>query len=80
MIGRLARTYGSRTEAVLDGVSSVADLGEHFGAGLYAREVDYLVSREWAGTAEDVLFRRTKLGLHLDESAADRVNAYLGAS
>ncbi len=75
---RLARTYGSRTERLLAGAVSIADLGEHFGAGLYAREVDYLVANEWARTAEDILFRRTKLGLHVPPDAADRLNAYLG--
>ena len=43
----------------------MAALGEHFGADLYAREVDYLVAHEWACTADDVLWRRTKAGLHL---------------
>ena len=55
-----------------------ADLGGHFGAGLYAREVDYLVANEWARTADDILFRRTKLGLHVPPDAADRLNAYIG--
>jgi glycerol-3-phosphate dehydrogenase len=46
------------------------DLGAEFGAGLSAREVDWLVEREWARTVEDVLWRRTKLGLtgEVDES------------
>ena len=71
------RTYGTRAERLLEGVRAVADLGEHFGAGLYAREVDYLVANEWARTAEDILFRRTKLGLHLERDAANRLAAYL---
>lgn len=74
---RLARTYGSRTEHLLAGAVSIGELGEHFGAGLYAREVDYLVANEWARTAEDILFRRTKLGLHVPPDTADRLNAYL---
>jgi D-erythritol 1-phosphate dehydrogenase len=80
LIERLTRTYGTLTEEVLNEVRSVGDLGEHFGAGLYAREVDYLVSREWARSAEDVLFRRTKLGLHAGADVANRLSAYLGAS
>ena len=79
LLVRLARTYGSRTEHLLAGAGSVADLGEHFGAGLCAREVDYLVESEWAHTAEDILFRRTKLGLHLPPDTDDRLNAYLGS-
>src|SRR5579884_1941048 len=77
LLARFAEAYGTRTERLLDGVQSSADLGEHFGGGLYAREVDYLVANEWARTAEDVLFRRTKLGLHLSPEAADRLNTYL---
>ena len=77
LLPRLVRTYGTRAERLLEGVRAVADLGEHFGAGLYAREVDYLVANEWARTAEDILFRRTKLGLHLERDAANRLAAYL---
>jgi glycerol-3-phosphate dehydrogenase len=43
----------------------MADLGEGFGGGLFAREVDWLMREEWAESAEDVLWRRTKRGLHL---------------
>jgi glycerol-3-phosphate dehydrogenase len=48
------------------------DLGKHFGAGLTEREVDYLVAEEWAQTAEDVLWRRTKCGLHMTPPSARR--------
>jgi glycerol-3-phosphate dehydrogenase len=64
LIERLVRLYGTKTAVLLDGVETLADLGEDFGAGLSAREVDYLVAHEWARTAEDILWRRTKLGLH----------------
>jgi glycerol-3-phosphate dehydrogenase len=80
LLARLAATYGTRGERLLESIRSVGELGEHFGAGLYQREVDYLVAHEWARTAEDVLFRRTKLGLHLPSDAADRLNAYLEAT
>ena len=66
-----------RTRRLLDGVRTVSDLGEHFGNGLYAREVAYLVANEWARTAEDVLFRRTKLGLHVGPEVAERLTVYL---
>lgn len=62
---RLARTYGTCIHAVLDGANSVADLGHHYGAGLYQQEVDYLIEHEFARTPEDIVWRRTKLGLHL---------------
>ena len=64
----LARRHGALTYDVLGASTKLSDLGEHFGADLYAREVDYLVAREWACTVEDVLWRRTKAGLHLGEA------------
>jgi glycerol-3-phosphate dehydrogenase len=56
-----------------------ADLGHHFGAGLYAREIDWLRREEWALSADDVLWRRTKTGLHLDAAARRAVAAHMGA-
>ncbi|CAA9517310.1 MAG: Aerobic glycerol-3-phosphate dehydrogenase [uncultured Sphingomonadaceae bacterium] len=75
--GRLARSYGTRTETVVGDAASLADLGEHFGGGLYAREVDYLVGHEWARTSEDILWRRSKLGLHLEPGSAAAIDDYL---
>ena len=80
VVSRLTRTYGTRTERLLDGVQTLADLGEHFGVGLHAREVDYLGANEWARTAEDVLFRRTKLGLHVPPETAERLTDYMARS
>ena len=78
---RLAHRYGTRTMRVIDGASSERDLGVDFGAGLSAREVAYLKSEEWADVADDVLWRRTKTGLHIApearSSAADAVQVYL---
>ena len=62
---------------MLGDARSVADLGRDFGGGLYAREIEFLVSNEWAETAEDVLWRRTKLGLHLPPGGAQQVARYL---
>ena len=74
LLARLARRHGSLATDVLAGAP---DAGQHFGADLYAFEVDYLVRREWAQTAEDVLWRRTKSGLRLSPAAARAVTAYL---
>jgi glycerol-3-phosphate dehydrogenase len=79
LIHRLTRTYGTRTERLLEGARTASDLGEHFGAGLHAREIDYLIANEWARTFEDILFRRTKLGLHMPPEAMDRLNAHIDA-
>lgn len=77
MAYRLARAYGTRLEHVLDGAQSLAQLGEHFGEGLTEAEVSYLRTREWAHSAEDVLWRRTKLGLHLSPAQAQQLQRYL---
>jgi glycerol-3-phosphate dehydrogenase len=61
----------------LGAAQSWADLGEDFGAGLTAAEVDYLVRREWAHSADDILWRRSKLGLHVPVETAQRIEAYL---
>jgi glycerol-3-phosphate dehydrogenase len=73
----LARRHGTRIGRILDGARALGDLGQHFGAGLYAREVDLLVREEWARTAEDVLLRRTKLALHIDRAGQQAVADYL---
>jgi glycerol-3-phosphate dehydrogenase len=69
---RMIKAYGTLAWTVLGDAASLADCGRHFGHGLTQREVDYLVAREWAVTADDVLWRRTKLGLRFstDEAAA----------
>lgn len=67
-LNRLARTYGTRINTLLGTAQSIADLGHHYGSGLYQKEVDYLIDREFARSPEDILMRRTKLGLHLDSA------------
>jgi glycerol-3-phosphate dehydrogenase len=65
---RLAHAYGTRVADVLKDVAGPSDLGVRFGADLTAAEVRYLMSKEWAQTADDVLWRRSKLGLHLTDA------------
>ena len=77
LVNRLCRAYGTRIDALLEGVAIETDLGRDFGAGLSEREVDYLVANEWAVTADDVLWRRTKLGLRFAPSAVADLTAYL---
>lgn len=60
---RYAKQYGTRAAYILQDAQKLTDLGRNLGADLYERELDYLVSEEWAKTTEDVLWRRTKLGL-----------------
>jgi glycerol-3-phosphate dehydrogenase len=74
---RLARAYGTRADDVLGKARTLTDLGEDFGGGITAAEVDYLHDREWARSAEDILWRRSKLGLHVPAGTAERIDAYL---
>jgi glycerol-3-phosphate dehydrogenase len=75
-----ARLYGTRIDAVLGSAGSLADLGRHFGGLLYEQEARYLREIEWAQTADDILLRRTKHGLHLDQAARDDFADWLQAA
>ena len=77
MVCRLARAYGTRAREMLGAANTMADLGERFDGGLTGAEVDYLRAREWAATADDVLWRRSKLGLRTGAESAARLAAYL---
>jgi glycerol-3-phosphate dehydrogenase len=74
---RLIRLYGTLAFAFLGSAATRADLGADFGHGLTTAEVDYLVRSEWARTTDDILWRRTKLGLHFTEAETARLAAYL---
>lgn len=76
-LNRVARSYGTRAFELLDGAQTNADLGLDFGAGLSEREIQYLVETEWAETSEDILWRRTKLGLHMNDQQRIAVQEYL---
>jgi glycerol-3-phosphate dehydrogenase len=74
---RLARAYGTRIARIVGAARRMEDLGRDFGAGLTEAEVSYLRTREWAQTAEDILWRRTKLGLHMTPSQQASLAEYL---
>jgi glycerol-3-phosphate dehydrogenase len=74
-VRRLFRAYGTRIDDLLDGATSWADLGEVFGADLTAAELRYLIRAEWAHTAEDVVWRRSKLGLRLSAAQIAHLDA-----
>ena len=79
MVRRLARAYGTRMERILADATRAEDLGEDFGAHLHEAELQYLHDQEWARGGEDVLWRRSKLGLHLAPENRARVHAWFGS-
>ena len=72
-----ARLYGSRVEKIINGARSLKGLGQHFGGTFYEAEATYLRTHEWAQTAEDILDRRTKHGLHLSQQQRESLARYL---
>lgn len=76
-VRRLAHAYGTVTFAILRDASSLAECGQDFGHGLTQREVEHLVDHEWARSAEDILWRRTKLGLRFAPLEAQALSHYL---
>ena len=74
---RLANSYGTRAARILGKAESADALGEHFGATLREAEVRYLVHEEWARTAADIVWRRTKLGLRMTAAEIKRLDAWL---
>ncbi|MDC1227496.1 glycerol-3-phosphate dehydrogenase [Oceanospirillaceae bacterium] len=77
LCSRYVRSYGTLTYQILSDAKVLADLGQHFGAGLYALEVDYLVAHEWACDVEDILWRRSKLGLWFNATQQADLAEYL---
>ena len=79
LIRRLARAYGVLAPHILGAAKTPADLGRCFGAGLTEAEIKYLMNREWAMTAQDVAWRRSKLGLALSPAEVAVIDGYMKA-
>ncbi|MBY0336589.1 MAG: glycerol-3-phosphate dehydrogenase [Acetobacteraceae bacterium] len=77
-VPRLVRTHGGELLQVLGDAQHVDDLGRHYGAGLTEREVEHMIRHEWARSADDILWRRTKLGLHMDEAGQRALRERMG--
>ena len=77
---RYARAYGTRVARLLGDAQGMNDLGLHLGDDLYSREIEYLIDQEWAGTAEDILWRRSKRGLHVASATVAALKDWLGES
>ncbi|MSU88065.1 glycerol-3-phosphate dehydrogenase [Rhodobacteraceae bacterium 2CG4] len=74
---RLVKAYGTEARQILDGAQAFEDLGRDFGATLTEREVAWLMDREYARTAEDAVWRRSKLGLRLDPAQVGALDAWM---
>ena len=74
---RLVRAYGTDVNLMLADVSSSADLGPDFGADIFQPELDWVINHEWVMTAEDFVWRRTRLGLRLTEKQIVKIDDYI---
>ncbi len=77
LVWRYARSYGTRMDKFIEGKYALLDLGLDFGFGVYQAEIDYLIDHEFAKTAEDILWRRSKLGLHIDIHTQRAIEKYM---
>jgi glycerol-3-phosphate dehydrogenase len=79
LLARLSAAYGTRLRTLIGDATTIEGLGRHFGAGLYEAEVRYLREREFARTADDILWRRTKLGLRFTAAEREALEAYVSS-
>jgi len=77
---RLVRAYGTEAETLLSGAATAADMGRDFGATLTEREVRWLMEREWARAAADVVWRRSKLGLRMSAEQIEALDEWMDAA
>lgn len=77
MLRRLVRLYGTDAFDILGDAKSEKDLGKHFGLDLYESEVCHLMQKEWAMTADDILFRRTKIGIRLAAAGKKSLESWM---
>lgn len=77
VVARYARSYGTRMDRFLEGKNTLNDLGTHFGYDIYQAEIDYMMDHEFAKMAEDIFWRRSKLGLHVSPDTIAQVAAYM---
>ena len=80
LLWRYARNYGTRITGIVGDAKSLADLGADLGGGIHEAEVDYLAREEWARTADDVLWRRSRMGLHVPAGTAEAITQRLASA
>ena len=79
IIERLFKSYGTNLQKILKKKTSIKELGIYFGAGLYQCEVEWLINNEWAKTASDIAWRRTKLGIVLSSNEIKSLDQYIAS-
>jgi glycerol-3-phosphate dehydrogenase len=79
LLRRYARAYGTRMSVIMEGVNKMSDLGTHYGDNMYEAEILYLLNYEFAHTADDILWRRSKCGLHISEITVSAMTKALPA-
>jgi glycerol-3-phosphate dehydrogenase len=77
VVARYVRAYGTRTHALLESRHTLADMGEELAAGLFTAELTYLMKFEWATSGADILWRRSKLGLHVPADTAQKIDHWI---
>ena len=76
-LNRLLKAYGSEVFDLLGDAKTEGDLGQNFGSNLTEREVNWLIEREFANTAEDIIWRRSKLGLRMTSKEIDALDSWM---
>ena len=76
-IRRLIRQYGTQAFDIFSNVTSLKELGEPFGHGVYSHEIDWALANEWVCTGQDFLWRRSKMGLRFSKKQAGQLDAYI---
>jgi glycerol-3-phosphate dehydrogenase len=77
LIARYVRAYGSRINRLLEDRLTLADMGQELASGLYEAELQYLMKTEWASSGADILWRRSKLGLHVPADTAQKIDQWI---
>ncbi|MFT5757428.1 MAG: glycerol-3-phosphate dehydrogenase [Alteromonadaceae bacterium] len=77
VVNRYVRSYGTLSHLICGGIKSLEGMGQHFGAGLYQREVEYLIEQEWAIDLEDIIWRRSKLSLQLTPAEKNELERFI---
>lgn len=77
LLHRYARAYGTRIDSIMEGIHKVEDLGAHYGDSVYEAEIQHMIKYEFVHTLDDILWRRSKMGLHISEMTRTKLSSAL---